>query len=136
MCSYQYKTSNLLTLDPNAPFLYPLKTPENLTAFYLFREQSKGALGTNGLMKEILNGNIFKISFSRYLKFFLDILVMQKKRLYQRYKFAFQVYDKTTWLKNNCNAHIVISQAVNTIKQQNLGCQQCGAHTVYDFLTV
>ena len=34
---------------PNMPFFYPLKTSENLTVFYVFRGQRKGALETNGL---------------------------------------------------------------------------------------
>ena len=34
---------------PNAPFLYPLKTSENLRFFDVFRGWRKSALGTNGL---------------------------------------------------------------------------------------
>ena len=33
---------------PNASFLYPLKTSENLWFADVFRGQKKGALGTNG----------------------------------------------------------------------------------------
>ena len=43
-------TNNFLNpFVPNAPFLYPLKTLQNLTVFYKFRGQRKGALETNGL---------------------------------------------------------------------------------------
>ena len=35
---------------PNVPFLHPLKTSENLTGFWFFKEYRKGALGTNGLI--------------------------------------------------------------------------------------
>ena len=37
-------------LAPNALFLYPLKTSENLTVFYCF--EGVGALGTNGLISD------------------------------------------------------------------------------------
>ena len=39
---------------PNAPFLYPLEISENLTVFNICRGQRKGALGTNGLKKVII----------------------------------------------------------------------------------
>ena len=45
-------------------------------------------------------------SFSRYLSFYHDFLVMQKKRLDQKDKVNFKIHDVTTWLTNNCNAHI------------------------------
>ena len=31
--------------DPNAPFLYPLKTSENFTVFLLFQGVEKGYIG-------------------------------------------------------------------------------------------
>ena len=34
---------------PNAPFLYPMKTPETVNFSNIFKGQKKGALGTNGL---------------------------------------------------------------------------------------
>ena len=34
---------------PNAPFLYPMKTSENLNVFCCFQEVEKGVLGTSGL---------------------------------------------------------------------------------------
>ena len=44
---------------PNAPFLYPLKTSENLTVSDVFRGSRKGASGTNGLIRGtlMLDGN-------------------------------------------------------------------------------
>ena len=39
------------TFVPNAPFLYPLKTSENLTVLWCFQGAEKSALGTNGLIK-------------------------------------------------------------------------------------
>ena len=47
----------------NAPFLYPLKTSENLTVFWYFQVVKKGALGTNGLrnLSETLSTNYFSI---------------------------------------------------------------------------
>ena len=39
---------------PNAPFLHPLKTSENLTVFWYFQGEKKGALGTNGQIKALL----------------------------------------------------------------------------------
>ena len=41
-------------------------------------------------------------SFSRYLSFYLDFLV-----IYQKDKVNFKIYDVTVWLANNCNTHIV-----------------------------
>ena len=47
---YSNSANNFLNpFVPNAPFLYPLKTSQNLTVFYKFRGQRKGALETNGL---------------------------------------------------------------------------------------
>ena len=40
-------------------------------------------------------------SFSRYSNFCLDFLVLQKKRLHQKDKVNFKIYDITTWLTNN-----------------------------------
>ena len=37
---------------PSAPFLYPLKTSENLTVFWCFQEVEKGRIG-NEWVKEI-----------------------------------------------------------------------------------
>ena len=46
-------------------------------------------------------------SFSGYLNFCLDFLVMQKKRLDSKDKVIFNFYDVPTWEANNCNTHIV-----------------------------
>ena len=43
-------------------------------------------------------------SFSRYLNFCLDFLVMYRKGLIKKINFKF--YDVTVWLTNNCNTHI------------------------------
>ena len=45
-------------------------------------------------------------SFSRYLSFCLDFLVMHRKRLFKKIKINFKLYDVTAWLTNNCNTHI------------------------------
>ena len=45
-------------------------------------------------------------SFSRYLSFRHDFLVMQEKRLDKKDKVNFKIHDVTTWLKNNCDRHI------------------------------
>ena len=45
-------------------------------------------------------------SFSRYLSFCHDFLVMQEKRLNQKVKVNFKIHDVTTWFTNNCNTHI------------------------------
>ena len=44
-------------------------------------------------------------SFSRYLGFCHDFLVMQKKWLDQKDKVNFKIHDITTWLANNSNIH-------------------------------
>ena len=46
-------------------------------------------------------------SFQRYLKFCLVFLVMQKKLLDQKDKIKFQIYDVTSWLKDNNNTHVL-----------------------------
>ena len=48
----------------------------------------------------------FIFSFSRYLYFCLDFLVMQKRWLDYKDKINFKNYDVTTWLTNNHNTHI------------------------------
>ena len=39
----------LITFVPNAPFLYPMKTPETVNFSNIFKGQKKGALGPNRL---------------------------------------------------------------------------------------
>ena len=56
-------------------------------------------------------GNVFissqkLFSSSRYLNFFLDFSVIQKKRLDQKDMVNFKISDVTTWLTNNFNTHI------------------------------
>ena len=46
-------------------------------------------------------------SFSRYLNFCHDFLVMQQNGFIRRKKVNFKVYDVTALLTNNCNTHIV-----------------------------
>ena len=43
---------------PNAHFLCPLKTSENLTVFRCFRGRRKGALGTNGLKHSVSRASV------------------------------------------------------------------------------
>ena len=45
-------------------------------------------------------------SFSRYLNFCLDFLGMQKKRLDQKDKVDFEIYDVTAWLTKDYKTHI------------------------------
>ena len=45
-------------------------------------------------------------SFSRYLNFCPEFLVMSKKRLDRKDKDNFKICDVATWLKNSYNAHI------------------------------
>ena len=45
-------------------------------------------------------------SISRFLTFCLYFLGMQKKRLDQKDKVNFKIYDVTTWLTKNYNTHI------------------------------
>ena len=45
-------------------------------------------------------------SFSRYLSFQLDVLVMYRKGLIKKIKVNFKFYDITAWLTNNCKTHI------------------------------
>ena len=50
--------------------------------------------------------NLF--SFSRYLSFCLDFLVMYRKGLIKKIKVNFKFYDVTAWLTNNCYTHIAL----------------------------
>ena len=45
-------------------------------------------------------------SFSRYLNFYIDSLVIQKKWLDYKYKIDFKIYDVTSRLANNYTTHI------------------------------
>ena len=45
-------------------------------------------------------------SFSRYLNFCLTFLGMQKKRLDEKDKLNFKIFDATAWLTKNYNTHI------------------------------
>ena len=45
-------------------------------------------------------------SFSRYLNFHHDFLIMQRKLLDQKGKINFKIHDATNWLTNNCNTYI------------------------------
>ena len=45
-------------------------------------------------------------SFSKYLSFCRDFLVMQKKQFDQKDKVNLKIHYVTTWITNNCNAHI------------------------------
>ena len=44
-------------------------------------------------------------SFSRYLSFYHDVFVMQKKWLDQKDKINFKIREVTTWLTNNSDTH-------------------------------
>ena len=44
--------------------------------------------------------------FTKYLNFCLDILVAQKKRFNYENKISFKIFDATSWLTNNYNAHV------------------------------
>ena len=46
---------NFNPLVPNEPFLYPLKTSENLTVFWYFHGVEKSSLETNGLICKLRN---------------------------------------------------------------------------------
>ena len=45
-------------------------------------------------------------SFSRYLSFYLDFLVMYRKGLIKKIKVNFKFYDVTAWLTSSFNTHI------------------------------
>ena len=45
-------------------------------------------------------------SFSRYLDFCFDVLVMYQKQFDSKENVSFKSYDITTWLKSNYNTHV------------------------------
>ena len=45
-------------------------------------------------------------SFSKYLNFCLDFLVMQEERLNKRAKVNFKIYDVKTWFIHNLKTYI------------------------------
>ena len=58
-------------------------------------------------LKMIKNAFYFILkAFSRYLNFCLDFCGMQKKRLDQKDKGNFEMYDVTAWLTKNYNTYI------------------------------
>ena len=56
-------------------------------------------------------------SFSRYLSFCLDFLVIYRNGLILKDKFNFEFYEVTAWLKNNCN--INIAQYLEKLRQSD-----------------
>ena len=46
-------------------------------------------------------------SFSRYLRFCFEFLVMQNIGYGQKDKVNFKICNVTTWSKNNCNSHLI-----------------------------
>ena len=52
-------------------------------------------------------------SFSRYLNFCLDFLVMQKKRLDQKDNYNFEIHNVTAWL----TIHILVIHILPNISQ-------------------
>ena len=49
---------------------------------------------------------ILKALFILKINVCLDFLVKQKKRVDQKYRVYFKIYDVTAWLTNNCNSYI------------------------------
>ena len=60
----------------------------------------------------------------KILKFYLDFLGMQRKRLDQKGKVNFEIYDVTAWLTKNCKTHYSISHELKATRQRNLVSQQ------------
>ena len=58
------------------------------------------------MMKVVFYFNLKSSSHSQDIDFFLDFLVMQQKRLDEKDKINFKIYDVPTWLTNNYNTHI------------------------------
>ena len=58
------------------------------------------------MMKSVFHFILRTFSLSRYSKFSLDFLVMQKKRLDYKDKIIFKIYGITAWLTSNYNIHI------------------------------
>ena len=56
-------------------------------------------------------------SFSRYINFCLDFLVMWKIQFDQKDFQNLKIYDITTWLTNNYNTHIAQTHEVKAIRQ-------------------
>ena len=46
------------------------------------------------------------VSFSRYLSFCLDFLVMYKNSLIRKMRLISKFISSQTWLANNCNTHV------------------------------
>ena len=45
-------------------------------------------------------------SFSRYLDFFLGVLVMQKNSLFRKVNVNFKIFNVETWEVNEFNTHV------------------------------
>ena len=55
-------------LVPNAPFLYPLKTSENVTVFWCFQGVGKGCIGNKWVKGKLNALDDFKNKEQKYMK--------------------------------------------------------------------
>ena len=58
------------------------------------------------MIKNVFYFTLEALFVLKIFKFCHYFLVMQKKRLDWKDKVNFKIHDVTTWLLNNCNAHI------------------------------
>ena len=55
---------NLNTFVPNAPFLYPLKTSENLTVFWCFQGVEKECIGNKWVKQELISDRKINVALN------------------------------------------------------------------------
>ena len=86
----------------NAPFLYPLKTSETLRLSDVFKEQRKGALGTNWLSRQrfllrLLPFTIFQIFVITFLAICLRSKIRGKQAWAKVFTAKNKKYDTEFW---------------------------------------
>ena len=73
------------------------------------------------MMKNALYFTSEALFVLKIFKFLSCIFGHGEKRLYQKDKINFKIYDAIAWLKNNCNTLIAqLSLEAKTIRQRNL----------------
>ena len=67
---------------PNAPFLYPLKTSENLAVFWCFQGVEKGCIGNEWVKRKLMyKSKQVSIKISKISKFSFTFKLNEKKKV-------------------------------------------------------
>ena len=70
-----FASNNINPFVPNAPFLYLLKTSENLSVFWYFQGVEKGCIGNEWVNSVLLTFSEILFALSQFVKFFKSKLI-------------------------------------------------------------